>query len=75
MNRIIIIIEGGTLQSVFSSNSNVSIELIDLDNEGLGELIANECAWESNEEYEEFVRNFDGDQYIAERIKGLSEVF
>ena len=64
MNRdnIVIIVEGGVVQTVYSDNANILATVVDLDEKKVGECYINTFEWPDTQFDEDAIREAIGDK-------------
>lgn len=62
-DNIVIIVEGGVVQTVYSDNANEKIVVIDIDNRKIGEDSIAEFTWPGTQFDEEEIKELMGEQY------------
>jgi len=61
-DNIVIIIEGGVVQTVYSDNANILATVVDLDDKKVGECYINTFEWPDTQFDDEAIREVIGDK-------------
>ena len=61
-DNIVIIVEGGVVQTVYSDNANILATVVDLDEKKVGECYINTFEWPDTQFDEEAIREVIGDR-------------
>jgi len=61
-DNIVIIVEGGVVQTVYSDNTNILATVVDLDEKKVGEGYINTFEWPDTQFDEEAIREVIGDK-------------
>ena len=62
-DNIVIIVEGGIVQTVYSDNANILATVVDLDEKKVGESYINTFEWPDTQFDEEEIKDLMGMQY------------
>ena len=61
-DNVVIIVEGGIVQTVYSDNANILATVVDLDEKKVGESYINTFEWPETQFDEEAIRKVIGDK-------------
>jgi len=61
-DNIVIIVEGGVVQTVYSDNANILATVVDLDDKKVGECYINTFEWPDTQFDDEAIREVIGDK-------------